>query len=281
MANQSKRTITMNKKQLEWLYVPDMVYHEYDNCKRSLQLIIPYQREWKEDKRYPLIVYIPGSAWHRQEMYNSIPGRSELASRGFAIADVQYRESDLNPFPAQIIDVKNAIRYIDTIAEQYHMDMDNIFLCGDSSGAHVALLTGLTAEYGELDEKGEAPLVHKIRGIITCAAPTNMMLSEGDGPMEDLLGTDDVKKVPELARSASATTYLSKDREIPPILMFHGVQDGMVAISHARELYEALKSCDKEVEYYEIENVGHCSPAYLGEDATDIIADFIQRNVKE
>lgn len=86
--------------------MPDTLYCEYEYCKRYLQLIIPYQKNQTEDKKYPLVLHIPGSAWHRQEMYNSILARVELAKRGFVVAQVQYRESELAVFPAQVIDIK-------------------------------------------------------------------------------------------------------------------------------------------------------------------------------
>ena len=280
MAEQLVKKLELEKKELEWLYVPNVEYFEYENCKRCLQLIIPYKRNWEENKKYPLVLFVPGSAWHRQEMYNNIPSRSELAKRGYAIAEVQYRESDLDIFPAQVIDVKNAIRFIHTLAEQFHLDTENIFVSGDSSGGHIALLTGLTAAYGELDSKEKNDISCKVNGIISYCAPTDMLLSNGDGPIEDLLGTDDVAKVPELAKSASCETYLSKERNIPPILMFHGLKDEMVSIEHSRNFFDKLKKFDKEVEYYELENEGHCCPTFWGKDVLDIVENFLIKNCK-
>lgn len=280
MAKQMLKRLDVEKKEIEWLYVPDVQYCEYESCKRVLQLIIPYKRDWTENKKYPLILFIPGSAWHRQEMYNNIPARSELAKRGFVIAEVQFRESELCIFPAQVIDVKKAIRFIYSIAEQFHIDTDNIFIGGDSSGGHIALLTGLTAAYGELDSDTNNEISCEVNGIISFSAPTDMSLSNGDGPIEDLLGTDKVANVPDLAKSASCTTYLSKERIIPPILMFHGMQDDIVSIENSRNLFEKLKQIDKEVEYYELEKEGHGGPSYWGNDVLDIVEKFVKRNSK-
>lgn len=280
MEKQSITRLNIEKMELEWLYVPDVEYCEYENCKRYLQLIIPYQKNWTENKKYPIILFIPGSAWHRQEMYNSIPARAELAKRGFAIAEVQYRESDLAIFPAQVIDTKKAIRFIHSIAEQFHIDADNMFISGDSSGGHIALMTGLTAAYGELDTDADSKIVSKVNGIISYCAPTDMFLSEGDGPMEDLLGTDNVTSVPDLAKSASCATYLSNERNIPPILMFHGLQDELVGIEHSRNFFDKLKQFDKKVDYYELENEGHCCPTFWGNDILDIVEKFVKQNCK-
>lgn len=278
MAMQQLKKLDLEKKELEWLYVPDVEYFEYENCKRYLQLIIPYKRNWDENKKYPLVLFIPGSAWHRQEMYNSIPARADLAKRGFAVAVVQYRESELAIFPAQVIDAMNAIRFIPSIAEMFHIDTENIFISGDSSGGHIALLTGLTADYGELDLEHNGS--YNINGIISYCAPTDMMLSEGMGPIEDLLGTDHVLNVPELAQSASCATYLSKERNIPPILMFHGIQDELVSIKHSRNFFEELRQFNKEVEYYELEHENHCAPTFWGNDVLDIVERFIKKNCK-
>lgn len=280
MAEQLIKRLDVEKKELEWLYVPDMEYCEYENCKRYLQLIIPYKRNWIENSKYPLILFIPGSAWHRQEMYNNIPARAELAKRGFAVAEVQYRESELAVFPAQVIDAKKAIRFIQSIAEKFHIDTENIFISGDSSGGHIALITGLTAAYGEFDLDKKTNISCEVKGIISYCAPTDMLLSEGKGPIEDLLGTDDVTSVPNLAKSASCATYLSSKRNIPPILMFHGLQDEHVSMEHSRNFFEKLKQCDKEVEYYELENEGHCCPTFWGNDILGIVEKFVKRNCK-
>ena len=63
-------------------------------------------RDW--GKKYPVIFYIPGAAWHKQEMYNDLPKLADLAKKGFAIVSIEVRESDAAVFPAQIEDVKNA-----------------------------------------------------------------------------------------------------------------------------------------------------------------------------
>ena len=42
MANQEYQKLKIECDDLEWLYVPDDVYADYDGCKRCLQLFIPY-----------------------------------------------------------------------------------------------------------------------------------------------------------------------------------------------------------------------------------------------
>ena len=49
-------------------------------------------------------------------MYNDIPQYAILAKRGFVVAAMEYRESDLATFPAQVEDVCNALKFIPGIA---------------------------------------------------------------------------------------------------------------------------------------------------------------------
>lgn len=96
----------------------------------------------KEDEKYPLILFIPGSAWHKQEMYNDIPQYADIAKRGFVVAAMEYRESDIAAFPAQIEDVGNALQFISTVADRFHIDMGRIFLM-EIHPRHIAMMSAL------------------------------------------------------------------------------------------------------------------------------------------
>jgi len=63
-----------------------MVNHLYDGLKREMGMIFLYCREWKTDEIFPLIVYMPGAMWHRQELYNDVPKYSHIAEQGNVVA---------------------------------------------------------------------------------------------------------------------------------------------------------------------------------------------------
>lgn len=278
MSKQYFERITIPKEELEWLYVPDIEYCEYEGIKRKIQLIFPYKRVWEEDKKYPLVVFIPGAGWHRQEMYNSIPSYADIAKRGFVVAAVQVRESELATFPAAIIDVKKAIRFLYTLADQFHIDMNNIFLAGNSAGAHIALMAGLTAGYPEFDDDFENEHSCKVNGILSMYGSTNLFFSQGKGPIEDFLGTDNVNHVPELTRQASCGTYVTKDRDIPPVFLIHGTDDCISPTKHSQDLFEKLKEADKEAEYYEVEHEEHATASFWGPEVLDRMERFIRKH---
>lgn len=279
--------ITIEADTLEWLYVPDVEYANYDGLSRTLQMIIPWRPQWETDTRYPLVVFLPGSAFYRQEMYNSVPEFARIAQRGFVVAALQYRESNIAKFPAQIQDVHNAITFLKERSAEFHIDPDNIFVMGHSSGGYNALMAGVTAGIREFDGGAN----HTIRGMIGMAPPAYLSyeveildrgLTEYDPtdylPELDMLGISRFEEDMALFHRARIESYVNRD--IPPALLIHGDRDEAVTVENSRKLYGALADAKKEVTYYEITGQNH-GGAWLWEERTlDLVERFI-RSVTE
>lgn len=260
------------------LYSQDWEYYDYGNCKRHLQILFPFKNG--EDKKYPLILFIPGSAWHKQEMYNDIPQYAAIAKRGYAVIATEYRESDIAAFPAQIEDVCNALKFISTIADNFHIDMNRIYLMGNSSGGHIAMMSVLFNAHGLCDT------LPKISGVIAESASTDLLICSQAPlppwmkirPSAVLLGVDSIEGNEELARKASCSMYITEDIELPPILLIHSEFDPIVSVENSRTLYEKLNSAKHEVYYYEIENNNsHGGAAYYDDQVLDIIQSFCDK----
>lgn len=278
-----KKVIKVDAEAPEWLYIPNVMYCKYENVNRYLQLIVPYRQEWTEDDKYPLVVFIPGSAWYKQEMYNSIPAFSRLAERGTVVAAVQYRESTIARYPAQVEDVERAILYLVSKAEDFHIDTDKIFLVGNSSGGHIALMTVLRSANGIKEVKEfHADL---IKGVIGESAPTDIcmcaakpipdFMPEDFRPSKDLLGISEITEDLESVRAASCKMYIDENTPLPPILLFHGAADCQVDVDQSRYLYDLLIGAGKTVTYYEVEGAGHGGAVFWGDTVLNIISGFI------
>lgn len=280
-----KSEIAIQCEDLEWLYVPDVLYAEYEDCRRYLQLFIPYRHEWKENTKYPLVIFIPGSAWYRQEMYNSIPCYSKLAEKGFVTALVQFRESKIARYPAQVEDVNRAIQFLISKAGDFHIDTSKIFLAGNSSGGHIALMTAFRKANGIIDAENLPSF--KISGVIAESAPTDMFLCAAEKmpdfmpkdfrPSRDLLRVNEMSDNVGLAKEASCEMYIKPEIELPPVLLLHGTKDSQVNIKQSRLLYEQLSSAGKSVDYYELAGCGHGGPVFWTTEILDIIEKFIRR----
>lgn len=277
------RKINVESKETEWLYSPDWEYHDYGNCKRHLQMILPFKKEWKHTTKFPLILAIPGSAWHKQEMYNDIPKYIKLAECGFAVAVLEYRESDIAHFPAQIEDVSNAFEFLESKAEQCHFDMSNLFLMGNSSGGHIAMMSVLFNIHNLCKPLPE------IRGVIIESGSTDIPICAKQPlppwmkvrPSNVLLGIEQIEGNEEIAEKASCAVYITEDVEIPPILLFHSENDVVVSVENSRFLYKKLSEFHHKVDYYEIENSdAHGGMTFFNSTILDIIKDFCNKHIR-
>ena len=265
---------------MQWLYSQDWEYYDYGDCKRHLQIIFPYKPQMRKDDKYPLILFIPGSAWHKQEMYNDIPQYSLLAERGFVFAAMEYRESDLAVFPAQIEDVYNALKFIPSIADNFHIDTTRIFLMGNSSGGHIAMMSVLFNAHGLCNA------LPKISGVICESGSTDLLICAKENlpswmkirPSAVLLGVDKIEGHEELAKRASCAMYISENIELPPILLIHSEYDPIVSVENSRTLYERLVASRHNVFYYELEeNDAHGGAVFYDSEILDIIQEFCRK----
>lgn len=64
----------------------------------------------------------------------------EGIKHGYAVVSVNYRLANEAKFPAQIQDIKAAIRFIKANANKYNLNPNAIAVWGDSAGANLAAL---------------------------------------------------------------------------------------------------------------------------------------------
>lgn len=265
-------------------------YTTRDSGPLHLHIIEPKQYS-EESKTYPLILYVQGSAWLKQDTGSQVAQLARFAQRGFVVAVVEYRPSTVALFPAQVSDTKTAIRYMMQHAADYHADPQQVFLWGDSSGGHTAMMVAVSQQDASLDEdlteNPDAAFPIHLRAVIDYYGPTDIskMANEpsvldhtaADAPEGLLIGGVRPAEHPELVWPTVPMNYLSASREIPPVLIFHGNKDRIVPFGQSVLLYEALKQHDKEVYCYQLKGADHGGDAFWQQHILDIVEDFIRR----
>lgn len=254
---------------VEWLYAPNQVYAKRRTGDLSLQLIYPHMQVWPEKARLPLVVFIPGAAWYEQEMYSGIPQWARLAERGAVVAAVQVRPSTKACFPAQVDDVLDAIHHLVAQAERWHIDPARVYLMGQSSGGHIALMTLFT----RMQQLADAP-DFLLRGVIAQSAPTDLWRC-GDTPSLELLGLEHLSDDPEKVHAASCSGYISREAPLPRILLMHGTEDDVVPIEHSMLLHRQLVLASKVVKFVRMNGAGHGGAAFWQNEVLDHVMGFI------
>ncbi len=162
------------------------------------------------NKKVPLLVFVHGGGWamgdyqgddksnnnqvnltgqtvnqmstDNQSSYKIFKG---ILNNGIAFASIDYRLNSEAKFPAQIFDVKGAIRFLRAHADEYGIDSERIAIAGTSAGAHLATLLATTNNINELEGTvgGNLNYSSKVMACIDFYGPTDLLTM---GPEMDL-----------------------------------------------------------------------------------------------
>lgn len=196
----------------------------------------------------PLVLFLHGGAWRRGRRDDMgvrtrswEPGPFErIAATGLAVACVDYRLSGEAVFPAQLDDVRAALRWLGVRARELGIDPERVVVWGESAGGHLASLLALTHP--------EPPLA----GAVVWYGPSDLETPRppfdpaDPSSMEALLLGAAPATVPE--RASAASPVRRAHAGAPPFLVVHGDADTMVPCGHGRDLARALRAAGADAE---------------------------------
>jgi acetyl esterase/lipase len=254
----------------------NVVYQSLGGEEQRLQIFKPmsmFAMPGAPARKYPLVVYVPGSAWHRQNVWIGLDKAQYFAERGFVFAIVEYRPTEIGAIhPAQVEDTKAAIHFLKEHAAEYDIDPDNIAIWGDSSGGHTSVSIAVTApELVKCAVDWFGPTAIALMNYY----PSTMDHHGADSPQGMLIGGKDVLENPELAERVNPINYISAHKPVPPMLIMHGTKDMLVPFNQSVRLYEKLKECGKNVVFYRLEGGGHGSGGFRSDEAYNLVLKFI------
>jgi acetyl esterase/lipase len=216
------------------------------------------------------LVWVHGGAWWAGDRRYLPPTLmpDELAdaalARGMAYVAVDYRLSLEAPFPAQIHDVKAAIRYVRRFADVFGIDADRLGALGESAGGHLVALLALTAGVeaingteGVPDGRSDVAAVVDWYGVHDIREWAGEQGGEEPNPIAMLLGQTAGAPVDTLlAAAASPVTYVAPTAA--PMLLIHGDADVTVPFSQSEELLAAGTAAGMDIELVRVPNADHC-----------------------
>ena len=191
---------------------------------------------------FPGVVVLYGGAWRVGNKWGNRTLLAQFARRGYVAVAPQYRHCPKDVFPAQVHDVKAAVRWLRAHSTEYRLDPDHIGAMGFSAGGHLSLMLGVTGPDDGLE--GDAPPgspSSKVQAVVNYFGPSDLTATDvpevSVGLVRDFLGARNTDR-PDLAAKASPVTYLSRDDAA--ILTFHGTKDPLVPYNQATKLAEAM-----------------------------------------
>jgi acetyl esterase/lipase len=227
-----------------------------------------------EGDRRPGVLIIHGGAWYQGDRSQLRYYGIQLARYGFVGLACEYRLSGEAPWPAQIQDVKAALRWMRANANPLGIDAEKICVTGNSAGAHLALMLGCDTEAFE-GKGGNLKASSKCAAISAIYPPTTLGYNKNE--VENKLfgeaGNDQV------AAKASPINYASSS--FPPTILIHGNADQVVPISESFNMYHALNKAGAGVELHVFDGAPHAfdSLAEFAKPCVQLIALFFDRKV--
>lgn len=248
---------------------PDVMAGVGGHVEDKLQLDL-YLPEHEHPESSPVIVFIHGGAWLGGSKDDEVlvDVCSHFARQGFAVASIEYRLIPEATFPAQILDVNAAVRWVRASADEYGLDPANIGTFGVSAGGHLAALAGVTNEVDEF--KGDGPnsgyssevqaavswfgimALHKMAETAPPEGPVNY---EGPNSPESMLVGETIADNPEAGKYASPISYF--DQGDPPLLLYHGKADGLVGYGQSELMYEKARDLCHDTTFYLLDGLDH------------------------
>ncbi len=251
-----------------------------------------------EPPKAPAVLWINGNGWttpyHSRNMF--APEMATLAYRGYIVANVYYRTSDQGKFPAQVVDIKTAIRFLRANADKYGIDPEHIAVYGRSAGGHVAAMVAMNTddfiseEWSSYSSKVQAACDTFGPVDITSGIRLNMERIKDPAfrwhTMEEtydarLLGWEgSVEKLLEKSVTASPVNYINE--KTAPIIIMHGDSDNSVPIAVSEAFYQKLVDAglEKQTSFYTLAHAGHGSPEFYQESTQSILCDFFDIYLK-
>ncbi len=196
----------------------------------------------KQSDPMPCIVVIHGGAWMQGNKSMHTDDIKYFAKQGYVSVSVGYRLAPKHRFPAQVEDVKCAIRYLRANCKKYNIDPKQIGAVGFSAGAHLSMMLGTMDKEDGLEGKGGWPdEPSKVQAVVSYFGPTQLDANDIPSNSVPLVSTfigGSQKEKPEAYRQASPLTYVSPDDA--PMLLFHGTSDPIVPYSQAIKMVTAM-----------------------------------------
>jgi acetyl esterase/lipase len=263
----------------------DIVYATVDQGPLMLDLYLPEDPVQPETHHlHPLIIWVHGGAW-RMGSRKDVPLLA-LREKGFAAASVDYRLSTTARFPAQIHDLKAAIRHLRRHAAEYGLDPNRFAIAGASAGGHLAALAGLARDdsFPEGKADGTAAVSSDVRAIVSFFGASNLqtILSQSTRhglsvrvPALELFLGGQPDALPGPAEQASPVTHVTS--RSPPLMLLHGDQDPQMPFAQSLELQAVYQKAGVPVVLTVVRGGGHGGPEFFSEQRMKEVAEFLYR----
>ncbi|MDO4461153.1 MAG: alpha/beta hydrolase [Bacteroidia bacterium] len=251
-----------------------------------------------EQESYKVIVAIYGSAWfaNNAKITPMTSFAAPMLDAGYAVVSINHRGSPEAKWPAQINDVKAAIRFVRAHAKEYKFDTSFVGITGFSSGGHLAAYCGVTngqrlVKSGDVEIDIEGNLGNclaessSVDAVVDWSGPVDMLhMDECVRPKDEkspeavILGGRDPRVETDWVKVLSPVTLVDKDDA--PILIIHGDADPIVPQCLAIHLKTEYDYAGAKAQFISVPGGGHGHPVCFSQPYYQKMVDFFNAQSK-
>ncbi|GAA3579724.1 alpha/beta hydrolase [Amycolatopsis ultiminotia] len=232
-----------------------------------LDLVVP--DEPAPDRGWPVVAFVHGGAFAVGSPKHAPLGRyltQQLREAGFAVAKVHFRHSREAVYPAQLHDVKAAVRWLRHHSATLALDPERFAAWGHAAGGHLAAMLAVTGGRDDLEgDVGVTGPDSTVQAAVAWSPPSDFTRlpppppgspfhATGEDPHAWLLG-DSPAGNPALAAAASPLTHVSASAA--PLLVTHGTADTNVPLAQSEALVAAYWRAGADADFRWLPDVGH------------------------
>ncbi len=260
----------------------DLAYVAGGHERQKLDLFLP------KDVRGPLpvIIWVHGGGWQNGSKDNVLPLRLGFIARGYAIASIGYRLTDAAIFPAQIQDVKAAIRWLRAHAREHQLDSRRFAAWGSSAGGHLVALLGTAGDVKAFDVGAQLEQSSRVQAVVDYFGPSDFVRfvetpgfashAQPGSPESKLIGGL-VLENKDKAAAASPVTYVS--RTSAPFFILHGADDPTVPRNQSETLHAALVRAGATSTLQIISGAKHGGPEFSSPENIARVVAFLGQHL--
>lgn len=279
------------------LVFDNLCYRTIDGW-RPLFMDVRVPRDARLEGPRPLVLWVHGGSWvHGSRRRRPVDiERNWMLERlllaGYAVASIDYRLAAETPYPGPATDVRSALAFVSTHADDLGIDPAKLVVWGESAGAHLGLLTGVpSARFAELGGAADHPAepMPVPAAIIDWYGPADLQrLHDAEvaaaaagvpGAQAQLATTEGF-----LARGwdvDAASPERALDGSCPPVFIAHGVEDSIVPVSESRALADRLSELGVTHELLELPGDHVFANSDSMSPAIETSIDFLRRTVAD
>jgi acetyl esterase/lipase len=214
---------------------------------------------------HPLLMVVHGGSWATGS--SALDQQSQLTqtvvsgaiAEGFAVASINYRLAPAHRWPAQIVDVRCAVRFLRATASRWDINAHHVVALGDSAGAQLVSLDALSAQLQpQWDSRQWAGQSSALEAVVDCWGPADLVasgwsrLAKGIG--RNVFGVA-FGAPADVLRTASPVTYVTPGA--PPFLVIQGLSDILVPPAQSAELHSRLVAAGDRATLIDVAGAGH------------------------